>query len=509
MSSIVLSALLLSLIVYLLIGFTLGKKMHKVADLFPLISQRQSEVRNSSEFSASTVATTISLATVVVAFFDLAPYFGVWLYWCVVTTAIGILLVRVLGKRIWKRLSVYNKKLSLHEFLGEEFNSKTVKITSAFCTSLGFIGLFATELTVGSRFIAQLVGQSPLGQFPLGQFPEWVFVIIFSIVAFTYTMLGGFRAVIITDKLQMFAIWLLLISLSFFYYHYITDHGGWDYNYGKVREEIKYFTWRDSLPSFLLGIFIINTLAYTVDMSVWQRIAGAGKEKTILQGLWQSVLVSAATWTILISLACLTFVVIFPKESENPLITLLKYIFVEEAYIGKVVLFFVTLGIFGAMLSTASTQLIAVSHTIYEDLTTLFRKVTFQNRLDSSKEVTFSRLILVGAAILGVVLVELLRIIGFSIADLIFAIYGAQLGLLPPILLILFKKEGSSLRRFSKWAGAAIFFGFMAGWGSAIYGKTLGNSDLIFLSPCISLAVSTLLVVIAFFFVRKETVVAK
>lgn len=494
MSSIVLGALLLSLIVYLFVGFYLGRKPLRIADIFPLLAQKQSGVRNSSEFSASTVATTISLATVIVAFFDLAPYFGVWLYWCVITTAIGILLVRVLGKQIWKKLSVYKKRLSLHEFLGKEFDSRTVRITSAFCTSLGFIGAFATELTVGSRFIAQLVGEHP----------EWLYVIVFSIVAFTYTMLGGFRAVIVTDKLQMLAIWMLLISLSVFYYHYIGEHGGWEYNYGKVREEVKYFTWRDSLPSFLLGIFIINTLAYTVDMSVWQRIAGAHEEKTVLKGLWQSVLISTITWTVLISLACLTFVVIFPKESENPLITLLKYIYTEEMFLGKVILSIVTLGIFGAMLSTASTQLIAVSHTIYEDLTANFRKIAFQKRLNSTKEVTLSRLILVGAALLGVVVVELLRAIGFSVADLVFAIYGAQLGLLPPILLILFKKENVSLKSFSKWAGFAILLGFTSGWGSAIYGKIEGNSDLVFLSPCISLLVSAILMGIAYLIIQPK-----
>ena len=78
MSSVVLGALFFSLIIYLFVGFSLGKKMRKIADLFPLIANNsQSGIRNSSEFSASTVATTISLATVVVAFFDLAPYFGV------------------------------------------------------------------------------------------------------------------------------------------------------------------------------------------------------------------------------------------------------------------------------------------------------------------------------------------------------------------------------------------------------------------------------------------------
>lgn len=480
MSAWVIGGLLVSLVVYLWVGISLGKRTRRIADLFPLLANPKASVRSASEFSASTVATTISLATVVVAFFELAPYFGVWLYWCVITTAVGIALVRVLGKRIWQRLSTFEKRLSLHEFMGKAFDSKTVRIASAACTSLGFLGAFATELTVGSRFIAQLVGE----------YPEWVFVLIFSIVAFTYTMLGGFRAVIVTDRLQMIAIWVLLLALTFFYYHYIGDHGGWAANYGKIREEIKSFTWRDSLPSFLLGIFIINTLAYTVDMSVWQRIAGATQPQTVLKGLWHSVLVSTFTWTILISLACLTFVVVFPKETENPLITLLRYIYTTENRLGSTILFLVTLGIFGAMLSTASTQLIAVSHTLYEDLSANLRKLSLRKRVDSRKEFVLSRSILVAAALFGVTVVELLRVIGFSIADLVFAIYGAQLGLLPPILVILFSAPQQSLKRYSKAAGVAILSGFLVGWGSAIYGKLINNADLVFLSPCISLLTS-------------------
>ncbi len=483
MSAWVLGALLLSLGAYLGIGLLLRKKTRSLADFLPISSQTTASVRNANEFSASTVATTLSLATVVVAFFELAPYFGVWLYWCVLTTALGIALVRLFGRRIWLRLAQYPKRLSLHEFLGVSFGSVRVRRVSAFCTSLGFVGALATELTVGARFIAQLADT----------YPEWVFVVICSFVAFAYTLLGGFRAVILTDRLQMFAIWLLLLGLASFYVYFLATHGGWQHNYAKISTEIKSFTWRDSLPSFLLGIFIINTFAYMADMSIWQRIAGAQAQATVLDGLWKSVATTVLTWGLLITLACLSFVVIFPRPSENPLISLMHYFAALDTLWANLLIFSITLGLFGAMLSTASTQLIAVSHTIYEDLTSWLRRRSWQERLHSVREANVLRFILAGAAFAGVLVVELLRWLGFSIADLVFAIYGAQLGLLPPILLIVLSPAGSlAVRRYANAAGWAITTGFVVGWGSALVGKLWENNDAVFLAPGASLLVSSL-----------------
>ncbi|MFT6961863.1 MAG: Na+/H+ antiporter NhaC, partial [Flammeovirgaceae bacterium] len=144
----IVSALILSFAVYLFIGFKLGKSTKGVGDMLPISGGKQASVRNSSEFSASTVATTISLATVVVAFYELVPYFGVWLFWCVLTTSAGIFVVRLIAPKIWERLSHYKTKPSLHEFLGLEYESDSLALVGAVCTSLGFLGAFAVELTV-------------------------------------------------------------------------------------------------------------------------------------------------------------------------------------------------------------------------------------------------------------------------------------------------------------------------------------------------------------------------
>ena len=94
MNFIVIIPLVVALIVYLAIGILIGRRTRGITDLLPLARGGQAQIRNTSEFSSSTVAATISLATVIIAFFELAPYLGIWLLWPAVTTAAGLLVLR-------------------------------------------------------------------------------------------------------------------------------------------------------------------------------------------------------------------------------------------------------------------------------------------------------------------------------------------------------------------------------------------------------------------------------
>ena len=487
MAIIVISALLLAFIVYIAVGLFLGRRTKDVADLLPLAFNRQARVKNSSEFSASTVATTISLATVVMAFFELARHLGIWLLWAVITTSAGLWVVRLFAKRIWKRISEYDHRPTLHEFLGTEFSSEALSYVGAVCTSLGFLGAFAIELTVGSMFFAGLVPAVP----------AWVVVIVLSVVAFVYTAVGGFRAVIVTDRIQMVSIWLLLLSLPLFYISYVVTHGGWAQNFNNIPSGTLDFSYREGLIAFLLGIFVINVPTFIADMSIWQRIAGAQKNRTVIGGLWKSIFTSAATWGAFAILACFAFMIVKPADSGNPLVLVLNVIGNTKGFFPACVLFFGVLGLYGAMLSTASTQLIAVSHTLYEDVFSHIRKHSLEDRLESKKELGISRTILVLAAIISTILVQLLSTAGFSIADLVFAIYGAQLGLCPLVISALFLNR-KQLKTLSTPAVLAITTGFVTGWGTAIYGRLTMNTNLVFLAPVSSLVVSSLILCTGF-----------
>src|ERR1700743_3328491 len=216
METIVIVALSISIIFYLVLGFVYKKDIYNLGDIIPIIKGGAAKVKGDNEFSASTVATSISLATVILAFFDLIPISGLWLFWAVITTRLGLLFFSFLSRRIWQKLSVYTHRPSLHEFIGTEFNSKKTGVIAAVFTSIGYLCMFALELTVGAQFLAGFISNVP----------HWIIIIVISTVGFTYTTLGGFRIVVVTDRIGMWFIWLLLFSLLCFFGIYAASMGG-------------------------------------------------------------------------------------------------------------------------------------------------------------------------------------------------------------------------------------------------------------------------------------------
>jgi Na+/proline symporter len=485
MTEIIIAGLLITFLFYIAIGVFLGIRTKSVADMLPISAKTMAQVKSSGEFSASTVATTISLATVILAFFELAEYFGLWLFWTVITTSAGLLLVRIFARRIWAMISTYDHRPTLNEFLGTEFDSKTVCFVGAICTSLGFLSAFALELIVGSAFFAGLVPNvKPLSV-----------LVILSLAVFIYTTTGGFRAVIVNDRIQMISIWLMLLVLPSFYIYYIIMNGGWAKGIENVPQGVLSLSGREGLIAFLAGIFVINVPTYLSDMSIWQRIAGTHKEQTVLKGLLRSAFSAAVSWTLIILLACFAFMIIRKDDHTNPLILLIREIGKGNGLFAGVVLFFVVVGLYGAMLSTASTLLIAVSHTLYEDVLSKIRKRSLEERIVLKKELNISRVILIFSAIVSTAAVYILWQKGFTIADLVFAIYGAQLGLCPLVLAALLLKR-ERLKKLSRWAVAAISAGFITGWGTAIYGNFAAKINFVYLPPVISLVISSLIILI-------------
>ena len=70
-------------------------------------------------------------------------------------------------------------------------------------------------------------------------------------------------------------------------------------------------------------------------------------------------------------------------------------------------------------------------------------------------------------------------------ANMAFAMYGAALGLVPPILVTLFVSPKRT-QALGSYAMFAIGGGFAACWMAAGYGRLHGNGNLVFLSPVIS-----------------------
>lgn len=489
MQFVVWTGFIVSILICIMIALRHSMKVKGIADIFPLILGRTAQVHDYREFSASTVAATISLATVVIAFYELAPFLGLWLLWPAITTAMGLWYFNALTGRVWKKMSTYTFRPTLHAYLGTEYNSKHLAFIASLFTVIGYLTAFAVELTVSAWFLGPLLpGVHPL-----------IIVSIIAIISFVYTGLGGFRTVVVTDRLQMGFIWILLISTGAYYAVFLHENGVVN-SFQKIPNELWNISWSQDRIPFILGILIMNLLTYVGNMGLWQRVAGAQNPETVSKGLWSSVRVSALSWSLFALAAVGAYMIVTPVPKQNLMITVLESM--QSTTFGLTVIFCVVLGLMGAMLSTASTQLMAITHTIYEDLIAPFRRDELDKRIEGTREVWLSRSILTLSAVVSVAVVEGLRAIGFSVADMAFAVYGAALGLVPPILLSLYKPRETT-NKLSKYATAAVALGFIGCWAAATYGRLHGDGNLVFLSPIVSTVIASLIMLVGYIQIAK------
>lgn len=489
----VILAIIVSFIVYLGVGFIVNKKTKSVADMLPIADGYNAEVKSISEFGASTTATSISLVTVIMFFFEAAPGMGPYLFWCVLTTILGIILVRFLVKRMWVRISVYENRPSLHEFIGYQFDSKNLTIAGAICTSVSYLATYAVETYVGSIFLSALVPSVP----------QWVFVLVLTAVGFIYT-LSGFRTVVLTDVIQMWSIYLFGFLMLGFFGWLIFIHGG-QVDFSKIPEMATSFKYREGLPAFMSGIFVINLCMFLVSMSLFQRIAACNRNNLSLvkKGLNSSMLNVGFSWSIFVIAAILVYLVVSPAAGTNSLMAFLNYVGTSYGIGGKIFLFASVLGLFGALLSTASTNLVAVSQSIYNDIINVFRKVSFSEQLKGKDELKFSRIVLVGSAVLSMGIIALLSSAGYSITQLAFIVYGGQLSLFAPVLFsILFDKE--KLKKVGSVTPWAVILGMVASWTMAVVGKNMNDGNVVLFSPCASLIVSLSIIGLKYIFTSEE-----
>ena len=93
-------------------------------------------------------------------------------------------------------------------------------------------------------------------------------------ISFIYTALGGFRVVVVTDRIQMAFIWLLIIAMCIYYAVVVTDQG-LAVSLNNIPAELRTLTWNNGLTAFIAGIAVMNLLTFVSNMGLWQRIAGS------------------------------------------------------------------------------------------------------------------------------------------------------------------------------------------------------------------------------------------
>lgn len=447
-----------------------------LADFVPVARYGQARVRSHQTFSASTIATSISLATIVAAYFGLAKYFGLWLLWTAFTAGFGMFVVYKLSPRIGAKLKLYPNVPSIHEFLATEYACPRIKPVAAIFTAVGLLLLLATELLVGSAFLAQLIPGAN----------RWLLTVILASVPLLYVIMGGFEAVVITDRIQMGLIWVMICAL----FTVIAFSG--DYSHERLCQAASLRPIDMGLLWFLVGIALMNIPTALSSITVWQRISACESDRVLRAGLWRSAVGVCISWSLLVLIAWAAGTSGTATSSAELCKQLLDGAF--RTPFGLPLVFLIVVGLYSAQLSTASTFLIASGHTITTDILNWKEKKTVAGDQPITSLVV-SRAAIVLSSLVSCSVVILFEKTGYKIEDIIFSIYGGALALFPPMLgALLLPRE--SLKRISKYAFTAIVVGFIAGWTAALAGKAIAIQNLIFMSPAIGMIMSAIVLLV-------------
>ncbi|HEY5894425.1 MAG TPA: sodium:solute symporter [Chthoniobacterales bacterium] len=190
--------------------------------------------------------------------------------WTYAQLAIGTVLARILVSVVF--IPIYYKQgvISIYEFLGTRFGRRTR--TFASCTFL-----VTRVLAMGTRLyvsaIIVVLGYemvSGMNATPADEF--WLFtvaLVLISLMTAVYTTVGGIRAVIWTDFIQVtvlvaalgFSVWFLLGKI----------HGGWDAVVSHIQEPV-FWNWGQPKGDGVWG-WVVGILSE--EYTVWAAIIGS------------------------------------------------------------------------------------------------------------------------------------------------------------------------------------------------------------------------------------------
>lgn len=390
------------------------------------------------------VATTLfssamSFATVVVALMQLTGLLGIGLCYATLTFSMGWFLMQRAAPRIRARSEPSD---TLHSFVGRYYGSRAIRSSAAAVTTIGLLGLFATELFAIDAVVKGL-GLSPNYAGAL--------IVVFGVFAIIHASLGGFRTVIKSDAYQsalLILSLLLLLMLGLLAWNSV-DFRQLNYT-GKIGSLL--------LPApVLIGLFMINVPFPFVDTLTWQRLIASSSSSDYVKGSRYAVAGFCVTWTLLIFVALMASTA---DPSVDPLSSLLNRAAAmpaPAAFITALVLF---PGFLAAMLSSSDAFLNSAGHTWCLDVAGYRR---YRNE-DDVKKTASIHVVWLGA--LGLLATIILRYSGFNIVDMIFAVYAGTLALFPCVIHAVWARAGQTSPRLRIGAFVSMLTGLLAAWAT-------------------------------------------
>lgn len=278
------TSIFISILVYLFVGNYAGRKVKHLEDYF-VVGRNAPTLLIVGTLVASVLSTNAFLGE---TGFSYATQGGAYILWPAIWVA-GY----IYGALYFGRYLRRSKALTVAEFFGHRFNSRSVQAAAGLTIVLG-LGGYLLAVTQGTAVILSQL--TPL-TYTQGLFVSWLSYTLF-------TLYSGSRGVVITDTIMF----LLFTGMSFVALYYIVEmHGGW---VNSLQELIKL----ESKPELMTWHGVVGEKTEwktSTDYFIWSIITGVAWSFVAAVSPWQSSrYLMAKSEHVVIRSACIAAIVV-------------------------------------------------------------------------------------------------------------------------------------------------------------------------------------------------------
>ncbi|NQY63802.1 MAG: sodium:solute symporter family protein [Alteromonadaceae bacterium] len=288
------TCILISIVIYLCVGSYAGRKVKHLEDYF-VVGRNAPTLLIVGTLVASVLSTNVFLGE---TGFSYASQGGAYILWPAIWVS-GYIYGAIFFGRFLRR----SEALTVAEFFGHRFNSKSVQAAAGVTIVLA-LGGYLLAVTQGSALILSQLTPLTYGQ---SLFVSWLCYTIF-------TLSAGSRGVVITDTIMF----LLFTIMSFVALYYILDvHGGW-----------------------LTSLTELVNLENKPELMTWHGVVGTNTE-------WETP-VDYFIWAIIIGVAWSLVSAVSPWQSSRYLMAKSEHVVIRSACIAAIVVAVSNLALFAA-----------------------------------------------------------------------------------------------------------------------------------------------------------------
>lgn len=236
-------------------------------------------------------------------------------------------------------------------YIRSKSSFKPLHYFSDFVVAVFLFSTLLVEIVIGSAILAAMIPNVPGNQL--------FFVILLTVVVITYVIIGGFRAVILSDAVQLYLTVGGVLALLVFSLAYIkspTDGASLLYAPSITVP---------SLLAFLVSVLAVQLFGPPCQLQNWQRISAAKVQEEAFRAHRQGAVFGAVLWSLMIICALILHVKFQGIVSFKNIFAEMKGSDLFAAYALYPLVF---VGLIAAMISTADSAMAALYLFLYDRL---------------------------------------------------------------------------------------------------------------------------------------------